>query len=68
MAQGHEGSVGERRELRLGPEHFQLGEKGEVIIQSKELDRALADADVKPGVDPLSQSEVSVGVVVSRSF
>jgi hypothetical protein len=62
------GSLGERRELRLGPEHFQLGEKGEIVVQSKELDRALEAADVRPGRDDLARADVSVGVVVSRSF
>jgi hypothetical protein len=68
MEQSGRGFRGERRELQLGPEHFDIGEKGEVVVRSQELDRALEDADIGPGRGELTRDDVSVGVVVSRSF
>jgi hypothetical protein len=66
MSESRRGGTGERRELSLAPEHFEVSE-GEVRVKSEQLERALKDADLGPGAD-LARGDVSVGVVVSRSF
>jgi hypothetical protein len=57
----------ERRELNLPADSFELSEGGELVVRSDRLAKAFQDAGVAPGKAAAS-GEVSVGVVVSRSF
>lgn len=54
----------ERRELRVPPEQFEFSEEGELVVKSDRIKNAFREADVSRA----KAGEVSVGVVVSRSF
>lgn len=57
----------ERRELNLPADSFELSEAGELVVRSDRLAKAFQDAGIGPG-KTAARSEVTVGVVVSRSF
>lgn len=58
----------ERRELSLPEGSFEFTEDGELVVRSERLADAFRDAGVRPGSPEAAAGEVSVGVVVSRSF
>lgn len=58
----------ERRELSLPEGSFEFTEDGELVVRSERLAGAFRDAGLRPGSSEEAAGEVSVGVVVSRSF
>ena len=58
----------ERRELSLPAGSFEFSENGELVVRNDRLAGAFREAGLRPGSSEALSGEVSVGVVVSRSF
>jgi hypothetical protein len=54
----------ERRELQVPSDQFEFTKEGELVVKSDRIKNAFREVDV----DRARAGEVTVGVVVSRSF